>query len=204
MDYEILVNRENPISDKFKIEKLVSVGKHFSLARLVYTDQDVLLEKNTAIFLKKLLDDANNIDKNIVVVPNSGYRTIEYQVKVMNYYIKLEGLEKAKKRVAEPGTSEHHTGLAIDLIFFYKGKLLKNLNQALRTISFIYNNAHKYGFILRYPKDKEAITGYPYEPWHFRYVGIKLATYLYENSMTLEEYYLNKRFSNNLGGKKIG
>ena len=73
----------------------------------------------------------------------------------------------------------------------------------LKTIIFIYNNAHKYGFILRYPKDKECITGYPYEPWHFRYVGIKLATYLYENSMTLEEYYLNKRLNNNLGKNQV-
>ncbi len=199
MNYEILVNKENPISDELKVEELVSVGKHYSLANLVYTDQDVLLEKTAAIFLKQLLEDANKIDEHVVVVPNSGHRSLEYQERVMDYYIKLEGLEKAKRRVAAPGTSEHHTGLAIDLILFYNGQLLKDLNQALKTIIFIYNNAHKYGFILRYPKDKECITGYPYEPWHFRYVGIKLATYLYENSMTLEEYYLNKRLNNNLG-----
>lgn len=193
MDYEILVNSENPISSDFNIDNLVSVGKHYSLANLIYTDEEVLLEKTTASFLKLLLYDANKIDENVVVVPNSGHRTLEYQVKVMDYYIKLEGEEKAKRRVAKPGTSEHHTGLAIDLIFFYNGKLLKDLHQASKTFNFIYKNAHKYGFILRYPKGKENITRYPYEPWHFRYVGIKLATYLYDNNLTLEEYYLNKK-----------
>lgn len=190
MKYDILVNKDHPIDENFKVDNLISIGKHYSLAKLKYTDQDVLLEKTAAKFLKELLDKANTINKNIFVIPNSGYRSYEYQIKVMDYYINLGGLEKAQKRVAKPGTSEHHTGLAIDLTFFNRGKLLNNLEDAKDTINFIYENAHNYGFILRFPKGKELITGYPYEAWHFRYVGKNLATYLYQNDLTLEEYYL--------------
>ena len=197
MKYDILVNKDNPIDENFKVDSLVSVGKHYSLANLLYTDHDVLLEETAAIFLKQFLIAANSINKDVLVIPNSGYRSYEYQVRVMNYYINLEGLEKAKERVALPGTSEHHTGLAIDLSIFYKGNLLKNFNEAKDTINFIYSNAHVYGYILRFPRGKEKITGYYFEPWHFRFVGKELATYLYKNSITLEEYYLNK------GMKKI-
>ncbi len=200
MNYEILVNKDNPIDENYNPGKLVSVGKHFNLSNHVYSDLDVLIEENVANILKTFLDEVNKINKKFVVIANSGFRTFDYQVKVMDYYVKLEGLEKAKKRVAEPGTSEHHTGFAIDLIVFYKGKLLTDINVASKILRFIYNNAHKYGFILRYPKDKENITGYPYEPWHIRYVGINLASYLFKNNMTLEEYHLNKK-NNNLGKK---
>ena len=190
MKYDILVNKNNPISKEYKVNNLVSVGKHFSLANLKYTDQDVLLEKDTVSNLVKLLNEINKLNKNITIIPNSGYRSYEYQEKVMNYYIKLEGLEKAKRRVAEPGTSEHHTGLAIDLTILKDGKLLQDIKEASKMTDLLYKTAHNYGFILRYPKGKEEITGFPNEIWHFRYVGKDLATYLYQNNLTLEEYYL--------------
>ena len=192
MDYSILVNKEHPLDKDFKVEELVAVGKHFGLSKLEYSNDDVLLEKTTAKQIKKLLTKANKVDKAVYVIPNSGYRSIEYQIKVMNYYIGIEGEEKARKRVAEPGTSEHHTGLSIDLTFFKDGEYIKDLKLAQATADYINKNAHKYGFILRYPKGKEEITGYPNEPWHFRYVGEKLATHLYKNSLTLEEYYMIK------------
>lgn len=162
------------------------------MSKLVYSDDDVLLEKTTAEHIKKFLAAANKVDGNIFVIPNSGYRSIDYQIRVMKYYTELEGEEKARKRVAEPGTSEHHTGLSIDLAFFKDGEYIKDLKLAQATVDYINKNAHKYGFILRYPKGKEEITGYPNEPWHFRYVGEKLATHLYKNSLTLEEYYMIK------------
>lgn len=192
MNYKILVNKDNSIDETFNIESLVAVGKHYSLANLSFTEQDVLLEAMTAKALAKLLTAANKIDKNVLIIPNSGYRSFEYQVKVMNYYIQIEGIEKASKRVAKPGTSEHHTGLAVDLLFLKDNIPLKDLKSALPIDEYIKCNACKYGFILRYPKGKENITGYPYEPWHLRYVGQELATYLYDNSLTLEEYYLMK------------
>lgn len=127
---------------------------------------------------------------------DSAYRSKEYQEKVMNEIIKEKGIEYARKYVAVPGYSEHQTGLAIDIClkrgndFIYDDDLL-----GTGVIEFIEENAHKFGFILRYPKGKENITKYNYEPWHLRYVGLKLADYLYSKDITLEEYYYEKKYN---------
>ena len=93
--------------------------------------------------------------------------------------------------VAPPGTSEHQTGLAIDFASFQDGKYQEALTE--KEIEWLQNNAHRFGFILRYPKGKESITGYNYEPWHYRYVG-DLSYILYNFDITLEEYYLKKEY----------
>ena len=87
--------------------------------------------------------------------------------------------------LAVPGFSEHHTGLALDISNLEDG-LTKNNN---KTYEYLRNNAHKFGFILRYPKGKEWITGYAYEPWHYRFVGIDAAKIIYEEGLTFEEYH---------------
>ena len=88
---------------------------------------------------------------------------------------------------AREGESEHQSGLCVD--FIQNGKLeLENSFEKTRAFEWLTKNAHKYGFILRYPKNKEEITGYTYEPWHFRYVGIDAATVIYEDNICLEEY----------------
>ena len=86
---------------------------------------------------------------------------------------------------AKPGHSEHQTGLSIDV----EGSNLDyDLFAESKEFNWMKNNAHKYGFILRYPKGKEHITGFKYEPWHYRYVGKDVASYIYKNNITLEEY----------------
>ena len=97
-----------------------------------------------------------------------------------------DGVNKADTYSARPGFSEHHTGLAIDI-----DNIKTSYTDFDKTKEFIWmqENAYKYGFILRYPEDKVDITGYIYEPWHYRYVGVEAAKYIYENNMTLEEYY---------------
>lgn len=112
----------------------------------------------------------------------SGFRSFSYQEELYKEYVSVDGAEKADTYSAWPGHSEHQTGLAfdvgrIDLQFAYTG-----------AGRWLANHAHEYGFIIRYPKGKEDITGYQYEPWHIRYLGVELATSVYESGLCLEEY----------------
>ena len=154
------------------------------------------LKKEAKIAFEKLSNDS--INNNTPVYGQSAYRSYKTQETIYNNEIKNYGIKIADKQVARPGFSEHQTGLAIDVSSTKKGNMLNFEN----TKSFLWMkyNAHKYGFILRYPKNKEAIHGYIYEPWHYRYVGIKIATNIYNNykNITYDEYYvkyLNKKKS---------
>ena len=129
---------------------------------------------------------------NIKIGITSAYRTISYQEKLYNELIEEKGLEYTKTHVAVPSFSEHHTGLAIDIGVFISGKYTDEVNE--KTLSIyeeIHKHLYKFGFILRYPKEKEKITGYSYEPWHIRYVGNIPAKIIYDNNLTLEEYLNN-------------
>lgn len=130
----------------------------------------------------------------------SGYRSIKLQKKfydtaVKNY--KVQGLSdkdastKALEYIQYPGASEHHTGLALDIISVEWQNTVGELVDRFDTTDafrWLDKHAAEYGFILRYPKGKEDITGIKYEPWHYRYVGKKIATYLKKTGLTLEEY----------------
>lgn len=123
------------------------------------------------------------------LVAFSGYRSFERQQELYKRYVKNDGQEAADRYSARPGHSEHQTGLAFDI-----GE--QNFEEHFARESFgeteagkwVASNAHKYGFIMRYPNGKEKITGYMYEPWHFRYVGKELAKKLTESGLTVEEY----------------
>ena len=97
-------------------------------------------------------------------------------------------MELTYQQVMPAGHSEHETGLALDITARGNDKLDES-QAAEKEIQWLHENCWKYGFILRYPKDKEAVTGISYEPWHFRYVGREAAEYLYENRLTLEEFW---------------
>jgi len=179
MDYSILVNKTNPIPHNYNVE-LISYDSRYK--------NNILVEKKTLesfmLFQKDALN--NEIEMDI----ESGYRTHEYQQMLVDNLIKEKGIEYASKYIAMPYHSEHETGLALDICIYINDKCLiehdiTNLEQTV----WIQYSAYKYGFILRYPKGKENITGYNYEPWHFRYVGVELAKYLFNNDLTLEEYY---------------
>jgi D-alanyl-D-alanine carboxypeptidase len=132
------------------------------------------------------------------IVITSGYRSYSYQQSLFNTYIEQEMAahptwteEQARQYVltysAAPGTSEHHTGNAIDLISTSNVVLDESFAQN-PAYEWLQENAHYFGFILRYPADKTSITGYSYEPWHYRFVGAKAATEIHEQGLTLEEY----------------
>lgn len=127
--------------------------------------------------------DAKKLGYNIIAT--STYRSYDYQKKLYNNYVKEKGLYYADMASARAGHSEHQTGLAVDV-----ADITLDYDNFEQTKEFIWmkNNAHKYGFILRYPKAKFHITGFKYEPWHYRYVGVSLANYLYKNNITLDEY----------------
>jgi len=116
----------------------------------------------------------------------STYRSYNTQQDLYNRYVKKDGEEEADTYSARPGHSEHQTGLAIDAYNITHSYL--NFDQT-NEYAWLKNNAHQYGFIIRYPEGKEYITGYMYEPWHFRYVGEEIASYIYYNNITFDEYY---------------
>ena len=113
----------------------------------------------------------------------SGYRSYQDQEIIYNNYVAMDGVEMADTYSARPGYSEHQTGLVIDC---------NTIDDAFGNTpesAWLAEHAHEYGFVIRYPKGKEDITGYQYEPWHIRYVGSKVATECYERGICLEEYF---------------
>ena len=112
----------------------------------------------------------------------SGYRSYQYQVELYNMYVERDGQAAADRYSARPGTSEHQSGLAFDI-----GKIDNNFGNT-KTGKWLDKHCAEYGFIIRFPQGKEHITGYMYEPWHVRYVGVEHATYIMQNNLCLEEY----------------
>ncbi|MBQ7499663.1 MAG: M15 family metallopeptidase [Clostridia bacterium] len=112
----------------------------------------------------------------------SGFRSYDYQEGLYQKYVNQDGKAEADRYSARPGHSEHQTGLAMDV---------NSVDQSFGKTpegKWLAENCYKYGFIIRYPEDKESVTGYMYEPWHIRYLGVDLATKVYESGKCLEEY----------------
>lgn len=141
------------------------------------------LEKEVMKAYREMQSDATSVGLNIYIA--SGYRSYSYQNTLYNNYSAVSGTDGADTYSARPGHSEHQTGLCFDLNSVDDS--FADTNEG----KWIANQAYLYGFIIRYPKGKESITGYQYEPWHLRYVGIELAKELYNNGdwITIEEYY---------------
>ena len=141
------------------------------------------LDRETYEQYQKMDADATALGLNIWI--QSGYRSYSLQESLYNKYVNRDGKTAADTYSARPGHSEHQTGLAFDL------NTITDDFQYTNEGIWINNNCYKYGFILRYPKGKEHITGYKYESWHLRYVGVELAEKLYNNGdwITLEEHF---------------
>lgn len=176
-DTLVLVNKNNKLKDDFIPSDLIKLD-------LNYSNDEKYLKKETALAFYELSSDAKKLGYRIIVV--SAYRSYTYQEKLFDYYVKEKGINYALNCSAKAGHSEHQTGLAIDVEgsnFDY------DLFSESKEFEWMKDNAHKYGFILRYPKGKEDITGFKYEPWHYRYVGKDIAKYIYEKNITFEEYF---------------
>lgn len=157
------------------INGILIVNKNYSLPSYFGGSNS---EANTA--LEKLQAAANLEGYSLKLV--SGYRSYSTQKSIYNSYINRWGREYTDTVSARPGHSEHQTGLAFDV-----GELSNNYGNTKEGI-WLKENCHRYGFILRYLKGKEDITGYTYEPWHIRYVGVEIATEIMSKNITLEEY----------------
>ena len=218
MKYKTLVNKNHKIKDNY-LDRITLVSTKNVL------NDDILIEEETYNNYLKLRDFIKN-ELNIELGIDTAYRSFDEQQAIYDHYLEVNGQEYCDNYVALTHYSEHHTGLAIDVEakinneFVYSDDNFTLIEPVLKKI---HPYLHKFGFILRYPKDKETITGYNYEPWHIRYVGIVPAKIIYENNWTLEEYltsfscvlYINKpkdvtsfdivhKISNIFGIKKVG
>ena len=174
----MLTNKFYNLDDRYNSDSMVSVSKQYS-----YGENQMVTSDTFDAFLN-MYNAAKK--ENLTLIINSSYRSYEDQEEIYNEYKSTRGEEFANKIAAKPGYSEHQTGMAIDIQTY--GSTASTF-ESFKEFKWLQDNAHKYGFILRYPKDKEYLTGYEYESWHYRYVGVKAATYIHENDITFDEYY---------------
>lgn len=177
----VLVNKYYKLSNDYIPKNLEKIDYKYTSGLDIYGDKEALKH------FYEMCIDASTVGLTIKTM--SAYRTYDYQKKLYEKYLEVDGIDIVDTYSARAGHSEHQTGLAFDI---YNVK--KSYNEFYYTDEYkwVKDNAYRYGFILRYQKDKEYITGYKFEPWHIRYVGIDNSKYIYEHDITLEEYILNK------------
>lgn len=179
--FSVVVNKTRPITPvTYGPSDLITVPKYNPYGRI--------LRKTVSLSVIRMANAMQAEGQGTLIV-QSGYRSYYSQKSILAAKIKSIGKTEALKLVAKPGYSEHQTGLAVD--FAAKGVSTLQVSFAKTKAGvWLAANSYKYGFVLRYPKGKTAITGYNFEPWHFRYVGVGLATAMHDqNISTLEEYF---------------
>lgn len=174
-NYLMLVNKYYYLTEDYAPSDLITLTSKYN------TGVNSKMRKVAADHFMEM-SDAATLD-NITIKNASGYRSYNYQVNLYDKYVARDGKKAADTYSARPGFSEHQTGLTSDI------NQIDNSFENTDAFRWLQKHAHEYGFILRFPKDKEDVTGYQYEPWHYRYVGKKAAKQIYEENLTLEEYY---------------
>lgn len=178
----LLVNPWTPLPEDFVPGELVPVQNDQAVDARAYPD------------LQNMLDDMSEAGLSPLIC--SSYRSQERQQelydnkvqRVMDEGVSLEAAQaEAARWVARPGTSEHQTGLAVDIVSL-SNQMLDETQESTPEFQWLAENAWKYGFILRYPSDKSEKTGIAYEPWHFRFVGKEAAAEIHDLGLCLEEY----------------
>lgn len=186
--YNELINKRKYDSESIVVREpsyingVLVVNKHFALPASYNYGED----KNAREALNLMKKEAKK--QGIVLRELSGFRSYKTQAQIYSQNVREQGEELANMYSAKAGQSEHQAGLAFDLGGLNRSTDLLETFGDTKEGKWLQENAHKYGFILRYMKDKEDITGYAYEPWHFRYVGIEHSTTIHEKGVTLEEY----------------
>ncbi len=171
------------IENNIIVNKTYSLPSNYVPNNLVYINGYIRVVDYVKKSFDELVSDATSIGLNIYA--SSGYRSYNDQNYIYNNYVRIDGKDTADTYSARAGYSEHQTGLAIDL------NTVDASFDNTKESQWLKEHCYEYGFIIRYPKGKDKITGYMYEPWHIRYVGKELAEKLYNkgNWLTLEEYY---------------
>ena len=177
--YIVLVDKFNQLAKNY-------VPKNLEVINKIYNPEGLMLRHEARIAFEEMCIAADQ--KGLHLEAISTYRSFYYQWKVylnnITPYISIEDYMTIRDKVsARPGHSEHQTGLAVDI------NDLEQTFEATPEGIWLAANSYQYGFILRYPKGKEAITGYDYEPWHFRYLGTELAEAVYFSNLTYDEFY---------------
>ena len=183
VDYLILVNKQHPLPDDWE--------DRIELVRCAGNEGSYLVEKRA---LEAFLDLRDALfEEGIQIELDSTYRSVARQKEIWSEFEAERGVDYARQYVAVPGCSEHHTGLAIDVCLVKNGVVIDDNDDMIaerETFERIWARLPEFGFILRYREGTQDITGYAYEPWHFRYVGVEAAKEIAERGVTLEEYLL--------------
>ena len=177
-DNLMIVNKFNYLKEDYEPNEITSISLNYS-----YGNNKVSKDTNDAYIE---MAKAAKVD-GIQLMANSTYRTYKRQDEIYKDFYYSKGISYADKYAARAGYSEHQTGLAIDI--FTTGNSTTSNFEESEAFKWLSTNAHKYGFILRYHKGKEYLTGYNYESWHYRYLGVETATKVYNEGITYDEYY---------------
>lgn len=183
--YDMIVNKSRHLSSSYVPDDLVPID---GIPTSLQNPEVNQLRKVAYDALKELFTKAKE-EKSFDLYARSGYRSYNTQVSLYGSYVSSRGQEAADKFSAKPGQSEHQSGLAMDITCPAMNYQLDASFGETEEGKWVGENAYKFGFVIRYPKGKEDITGYQYEPWHLRYVGLSLAKEIYESQLTLEEYF---------------
>lgn len=179
----VLVNKQNAVDRSYKPDDLADI-KYFAADR---TPSARYMRAEAADAFHQLVEAAMSESGHKIVI-TTAYRSYDFQSTLYNNYVANYGQAEADTFSAKPGTSEHQTGLATDVSSPSVNYQLTGSYIETPEGKWLSENAHRFGFIIRYPKSKESITGYIYEPWHIRYVGKTAAKEIYEQGLALEEY----------------
>lgn len=179
----LLVNKTHPLSRDYAADDMVTVDRTVDG---VGTAETHMMRKAAADAMNRLIDGAEQAGYSIKL--RTAYRSYDYQDTLFNSYASKHGEEEANKFSARPGESEHQTGMCADVSSPSVSYGLSYSYGETEEGKWLSEHAHEYGYIIRYLKDKEDITGYVYEPWHIRYVGTDAAAEIYEKGICLEEY----------------
>ena len=172
-----LVNKYYKLLESYKPDDIVPISIQYAYA-------NHSIKQEVYDHYKEMWNAAKSEELTLIVT--SSYRDFAFQTSLYNSYKDNNGEEWADSVSARPGHSEHQLGLALDIVTY--NSTMDNFDKT-EEFKWLVKNSYKYGFILRYPKDKEYITGYSYEPWHYRYVGKDTAKKVYDSGLTYDEYY---------------
>lgn len=178
----ILVNKEHPVDQDYKPDDLAEI-KYYVPDR---SETTRYMREEAAEAFHQMVDKA--AQDGVELRMTTAYRSYDFQKLLFDNYVAQEGEEQANTFSAKPGQSEHQTGLAVDVSSPSVDYQLSNDYGKTKEGKWIADNAHRFGFILRFPEGKAEITGYQYEPWHLRYVGLIAAKEIYDEGLSLEEY----------------
>ena len=174
--YTMLINKHRMLKEDYVPKDLVDLDLEYA------ADEEMQANRTAYIAFKQMSESAKKEGYNLVI--NSAYRSYKQQQEISDTYLKLYGQNYVNNYVLRPGYSEHQTGLAFDI-----GSRDTNVFAQSDEYTWIVDNCYKYGFIYRFQTNTEDLTGIRHEAWHYRYVGKKAAKIIYEEKLTLEEYY---------------